>query len=318
MFFSTTRQNQSIALQTSGDTGRLVTAVESLRAGPVMHGAVAAARQLFGEGDSSGSVSLRPLHGGGIEMTALLTGAVPDAPLPILDGTSVITDRWTDSEGTCVLVRVLPESGSPDLPLGAVECALGGDVFSGDAWALVADNDAVTLFVVDGLGHGPVADIAARAALQAVATFTPSEPADDMRVLHSALGGTVGAVAGIARFDSAQMRVSFCGLGNISATVVHDGRRNGLASFPGVAGRGAPIFRTYRNVVGEGTHLVMHTDGLRPNWNPATYPGLFDRHPGVIAGVLFRDQYHGSDDALIAVLPLTANAHATLVRGSKG
>jgi hypothetical protein len=314
MFFSTSRQNQSIELGSPDDVDRLVEAVEGLWAGPVRHGAVAIARQLLDDGHTTGSVYLRPLHGGGVEMICLLKGAVPHGPLPILHGTTVITGRWADSKGTCVLVRVLPGTGYPDLPLGAVEEALGGEVFSGDAWALVADNDAMTLFVVDGLGHGPVADIAARAALGAVGTFTPSEPSDDMRILHSALGGTVGAVAGIARFDSAQARLSFCGLGNISATLVRGGRRNSLASLPGVTGRRAPSLRTYRELVADATHLVMHTDGLRPNWNPAAYPGLFDSHPGVIAGVLYRDQCIGSDDALIVVLPLTATAHASFVR----
>lgn len=36
------------------------------------------------------------------------------------------------------------------------------------------------------------------------------------------------------------------------------------------------------------------------------------------ADVLYRDQRHGSDDALIGVIPLNATAHATFVQGSQG
>jgi hypothetical protein len=47
--------------------------------------------------------------------------------------------------------------------------------------------------------------------------------------------------------------------------------------------------------------LILHSDGLSANWSPDKYPGLFQRHPGVIAGVLFRDFRRIRDDATVAV-----------------
>jgi len=46
----------------------------------------------------------------------------------------------------------------------------------------------------------------------------------------------------------------------------------------------------------------MHSDGLQTRWDLAKYPGLWRRHPGVIAGVLYRDFRRGRDDVTIAVL----------------
>jgi hypothetical protein len=56
----------------------------------------------------------------------------------------------------------------------------------------------------------------------------------------------------------------------------------------------------------------MHTDGVRANWSPANYPGLFERHPALIAGVSFRDCWRQSDDALLFVIDVGLRAHAAL------
>jgi hypothetical protein len=45
----------------------------------------------------------------------------------------------------------------------------------------------------------------------------------------------------------------------------------------------------------------MHSDGLSARWILATYPGLFQRHSAVIAGVLYRDCSRDRDDATVVV-----------------
>jgi len=45
----------------------------------------------------------------------------------------------------------------------------------------------------------------------------------------------------------------------------------------------------------------MHSDGLSARWNLADYPGLFQRHPAVIAATLYRDNVRSRDDATIVV-----------------
>jgi hypothetical protein len=48
--------------------------------------------------------------------------------------------------------------------------------------------------------------------------------------------------------------------------------------------------------------LVVHSDGLSANWSLEKYPGLFFRHPAVIAAALFRDHRRQRDDATIVVV----------------
>ena len=50
--------------------------------------------------------------------------------------------------------------------------------------------------------------------------------------------------------------------------------------------------------------LILHSDGLSANWSFDKYPGLFHRHPSVIAGVLFRDFRRQRDDATVIVMRL--------------
>ena len=45
----------------------------------------------------------------------------------------------------------------------------------------------------------------------------------------------------------------------------------------------------------------MHSDGLATRWSLDAYPGLQRRHPGLVAGVLYRDYSRGRDDVTVLV-----------------
>jgi hypothetical protein len=50
--------------------------------------------------------------------------------------------------------------------------------------------------------------------------------------------------------------------------------------------------------------LVMHSDGLATRWSLDRYPGLANRHPSLIAGVLYRDYRRIRDDVTVVVARL--------------
>jgi len=258
---------------------------------------------------ASGQVHVRALHEGGLEMVLWSDGTLRVEPFPHASDVTVFTDHWHDDNGDCVLVRVLDGSSAVDLPFGVMEQALRNSPFTGDAWAISAGSDEITVLVLDGLGHGPLAGNVAIAGIEALRGLTPSSPSDDLRAVHGALKGTVGAAAAVARVASRGV-VDFSGIGNIEATLVMGGRRAGLVSFPGIVGQGSPSFRLFRHVLLGRSHLIMHTDGLRARWKPTDYPDLFVRHPALIAGVLFRDCWRQSDDALVLVIEVSDDVHA--------
>jgi hypothetical protein len=46
---------------------------------------------------------------------------------------------------------------------------------------------------------------------------------------------------------------------------------------------------------------VLHSDGITTHWRLDAYPGLEQRHPSLIAGVLYRDFTRGRDDTTVVV-----------------
>ena len=82
----------------------------------------------------------------------------------------------------------------------------------------------------------------------------------------------------------------------------------------GIRGRG---LTSQNGIVGVHTHkavqtvsqdwpdhgmLIMHSDGISTRWTLEAYPGLWRRHPAVVAGVLYRDFARGRDDATVVVV----------------
>ena len=47
--------------------------------------------------------------------------------------------------------------------------------------------------------------------------------------------------------------------------------------------------------------MVLHSDGVATHWLLDDYPGLAQKHPALIAGVLFRDHQRLRDDSAVVV-----------------
>ena len=47
--------------------------------------------------------------------------------------------------------------------------------------------------------------------------------------------------------------------------------------------------------------LVMHSDGLKSGWDLNQYPGIWGKHPGLIAGMLYRDYARERDDVTVLI-----------------
>ena len=185
---------------------------------------------------------------------------------------------------------------------GAVSLAKDGQVVTGDAWSLEGEGDVRTILVADGLGHGPDAARAARAAVEAFACNSSAKPADLMRICHAALAGTRGAAAAAAQFTAAHRQGSFAGVGNITCRVESADERKELASHNGTLGHDLPRVQQFGFTLPTDAILVLHTDGLATRWAVSDYPGLMGKHAGLIAAVLYRDHERGNDDVTVVVL----------------
>lgn len=176
-----------------------------------------------------------------------------------------------------------------------------GEMVSGDAWSTASDGADCSLLVADGLGHGADAARAARAALDVLAKSPAAAPADLMQLAHLALTSTRGAAAAVARFSTLRGQGTFAGIGNIGARVETATHRRQLVSHNGTLGHTLRKVQAFSFDFPADAVLVLYSDGLAGHWTLADYPGLMAKHPGLIAGVLYRDHDRGRDDVTVVV-----------------
>jgi anti-sigma regulatory factor (Ser/Thr protein kinase) len=203
--------------------------------------------------------------------------------------------------GTAVLARLSPGAQGRDEDVGALVVPLPGEEACGDAWAGHRDAGGRTFLVVDGLGHGAEAAIAAHAALKQFQRSRTDPPARIVEALHHAMRPTRGGAVAVARIDWGGASVSFAGIGNIAAaTVTPAGATRRLVSHNGTAGHNARRIQAFDYPCADGL-LVLHSDGISAQWSFDRYPGLVRAHPLLVAGVLYHHHARGRDDAAIVV-----------------
>ena len=205
--------------------------------------------------------------------------------------------------GTAVYADIEKGKAAPDSDArpAAVAIAKPGEVASGDAWSWYADDAGMTIFVVDGLGHGTEAAVAANAAIAQFENDRRDAPTAIIAAVHRAMRHTRGGAVAVARIDWSGATVTYAGLGNIAGVVVGTaGAERRMVSLNGTAGHNARKIQSFEYPCPEGV-LVMHSDGVSTSWNLGTYPGLVNADPMLIAGVLYRDYARGRDDATVVV-----------------
>jgi hypothetical protein len=186
--------------------------------------------------------------------------------------------------------------------VGAVSQRLSGETVCGEAWKCWQSAQVFKLIVADGLGHGPLAEEAASAAVQVFDLHPDAEPASLLELANRALSGTRGAAIAVALIDLQAGRMKYSGIGNIAGQLLtHDGHQ-GLVSNNGIVGVNQRKKQQFDYTCPESGLLIMHSDGIRSRWTLNDYPGLSMRHPAVISGVLSRECRRGRDDVTVVVV----------------
>lgn len=189
---------------------------------------------------------------------------------------------------------------------GLVETAVAGAPLvpgteSGDLWAALPFEGGVLVAGIDGLGHGPEAAAASRAAVTALRSSPGSAPAALMTRCHESLRGTRGAAVTLA-----SLRVSggltWLGVGNVDAVVLPvDPTRPAQWLVPrgGIVGLRLPTPHERTIPLTPGDTLVLATDGVRGG-----FAGSIDRRatPADVAETVLSRHRRASDDALVVVV----------------
>jgi anti-sigma regulatory factor (Ser/Thr protein kinase) len=240
------------------------------------------------------------------------TAGTPGTGLGALSRTADEFDLYSYSgRGTALRMAFWsqPAPAAGGLEVGAVSVAKAGETVAGDDWAFESDSHRGSLLVADGLGHGPEAARAARAATQVLPEHPFDPPEALIEACHAALTTTRGAAVAAVRLDPGAGTGVFAGLGTIAGRVHVAAAQRNLVSHNGTVGHNVRRIQEFSFPFPHDALLVLHSDGLTTHWSLADYPGLAARHAGLIAGVLYRDHDRGRDDVTVVVVrskePLT-------------
>jgi hypothetical protein len=218
---------------------------------------------------------------------------------------SATFDLFSVPEGGTVLLSRLwfpPPPATPPQPQfewGVVSLPKSGEQACGDGWAIEPGAERTLILLVDGLGHGELAATAAREAIQVFRQQTRKGPADIIWAIHDAIRSTRGAAVAVAEIAPGSQTLVYAGVGNISGVVIDGEERRSMISYNGTAGHEVRKVQEFVYPWSPRSLVVLHSDGLGTHWQLDRYPGLVTRHPGVVAGTLYRDFNRGRDDVTV-------------------
>jgi hypothetical protein len=233
------------------------------------------------------------------------TAGTPGTGLGAITRMADVFDAWSQpGQGTVLMARKY-RSGKPAIVNGFWECAAvqvpyPGESACGDNWAVRREGGATSIILADGLGHGILAAEASSAAIRAFKKGRLETPALMLENVHLALRPTRGAAVAIAYTEHGGA-LRYAGLGNISGVLPGAQGSRSMVSHNGTAGMDRGRFQEFEYPLPAERVIVMHSDGLTTNWSVSAYPGILQRHPAILAGVLYRDASRGRDDACVVV-----------------
>jgi negative regulator of sigma-B (phosphoserine phosphatase) len=135
-----------------------------------------------------------------------------------------------------------------------------GEHVNGDAVLVRNDETNLSLFaVIDGLGHGPAAAEASKAAVSCLTNVQLDQPLlMHMQSIHAQLRGTRGAAATVCILRGDRLEV--CAVGNVQLTSLFADVPLVLSS--GVLGLRVAKFRVCEASLEPGARIALYSDGI--------------------------------------------------------
>jgi negative regulator of sigma-B (phosphoserine phosphatase) len=190
---------------------------------------------------------------------------------------------------------------------GGYSRPLAGFAECGDAFVVCAmqpgDGSALLVAVVDGLGHGKEAGVAAQAATRKVRELRALPVDEILRHCDRELQPTRGAAMGVLRIAE-DGSGEFCGIGNIEVQVLA-GQPPGLFCLPGIVGHRLRTVRALPFTMLAGDIYCLHSDGVSGRGNLRDcLPGA----PEAVARCIVDRWGRRHDDATAVILGYGAGA----------
>ena len=213
-------------------------------------------------------------------------------------GTFILSRLFTKVDNTNIVL--IPSKINMDVKVVMVPKA--GEKVCGDGFSVIHLDNQISIFALDGLGHGSDANIASQEAATVFKTCNRNSPSEVLKIVHNTIRKTRGVVAGLANIDFKTDTVAYCGIGNIAAKIIYPEGSKNLISYNGTVGHIIPntLNNHFFNWQKSST-LVLHSDGLKARWDFSKYPGIEKHDTSLIAAVLYKDNTRIIDDAMVLV-----------------
>ncbi|MGH7533274.1 MAG: SpoIIE family protein phosphatase, partial [Gemmatimonadales bacterium] len=131
-------------------------------------------------------------------------------------------------------------AASTIIDVGVGSAMLAGETESGDLHLVHAIEGGVLVAVVDALGHGSEAAVAAACAIAAAKTYGHEPVLSVLQRCHAALIGGRGVVMSLAAFNVETRTMTWIGVGNVEAFLLPTGggteMRQSLVTRGGIVG----------------------------------------------------------------------------------
>lgn len=176
--------------------------------------------------------------------------------------------------------------------------AHGGANASGDLHMVRQLDRGVLVAVVDGLGHGHDAQLAARLAIATLEAAPEREITKLVERCHAVLNRSRGVVMSIASLDAERDTITWLAVGNVEGVLIRPGapKREAILMRGGIVGHRLPPLRSATLPLSVGDLLVLATDGIREGFAEKLRHG--DGLQEIAEGVLAR-YGRPDDDALV-------------------
>lgn len=158
------------------------------------------------------------------------------------------------------------------MEIGTAQRNCRGESECGDGYVII-DNDVNTIALADGLGHGPMAAVAAK-------EFCHFVKENEAKTLTHLLGQgsthiarTRGAAVAIIRIDKENHSLQFSGIGNVELQAVSEDSIKPV-SVPGIVGRKLRKIKEFDYTLHQGDLLALYTDGISSRFELKSYRHL--------------------------------------------
>lgn len=204
---------------------------------------------------------------------------------------------------------VIPNQSS--LEWGVAARPLAGEAVPGDLHLVKFFDDGALLAVVDGLGHGEEAVVAAQAAIAVLQAHAEESVISLVKSCHMVLAKTRGVVMTIASIRFSASTLTWIGVGNVEGRLRRADSTAGHLSESvllrsGLVGYQLPALQADVLPVAVGDLLIFATDGIQPAFDEEIHPA---DSPRTIADRILNRCFKGTDDALVLAARYLGRPH---------